>query len=691
MQQSFRCDGIIRRPAQYLKGVGPARAAQLGRLGIQTVEDLLWTPPRRYEDRSRLMSIRELRVGEPATVRARLLAKSLHRARRGQLLFHAAFGDATGVVYGLWFNQPFLQQQLRVNDEFILHGRLEPGKRLQLIHPELERIEPDIDETTIHTGRIVPVYALTGALTQRWMRQVVWAALAQVTDDVEESLPETLRHAEDLPELAWVLQQIHFPQTMEAIESARRRLVFEELLVMQIRLGQRRARLAARIKPQRYAAEGPLISGFFSRLPFVLTESQRRAFDELRADLCRPAPMLRLLQGDVGCGKTIVAAALMAVVLQSGYQVAVMAPTELLAQQHLRLLRRQMEPLGVRVELLAQGVRPQARRRLLADIARGAVGIVVGTHALLQPTVSFARLGLAVIDEQHKFGVVQRAALARKGQVPDVLVMTATPIPRTLALSIYGDLACSTIDELPPGRAPVQTIRLREAQRAQAYRYLEAALRQGRQGYVVYPLVDEDDRTALRAASHMAAQLQAEAFAASRVGLLHGQMRAGQQEAVMRDFADGAIHLLVSTVIVEVGLDVPNATVMLIEHAERFGLAQLHQLRGRIGRSAHPGLCLLMSDTEDELANQRLSALVETTDGFRLAERDLALRGAGELLGRRQHGWLRFRVADLVKDQASLQAARDAAETLLAQDPQLSHPAHRLLAQRLRQWSVRAG
>ena len=677
---------------QYVKGVGPTRAQQLKRLGIRSVADVLFAVPRRYEDRSHLVTVRELVPGQLATLRARVLAKSLRRLRRGRVLVEAAMGDATGIVYCVWFHQPYLASQLRVGEELILHGRVElGGRRLQLVHPELERVEEASSEPTLHAGRIVPIYPLTEGISQRWFRGIVSTVLTNHAASATEILPSAMRERHHLRPVAWALERIHFPDTWEALADAQRRLAFEELFMMQARLALRRARWTSREKPRRYQREGALTEAFRQRLPFSLTASQQQVLDELVDDLCRPAPMLRLLQGDVGCGKTVVAAFLIAIVVQSGYQVALMVPTELLAEQHHHVLVGYFEPLGVKVRLLSQVVSAPRRKSLTQEIARGAVEVVVGTHALLESAVSFNNLALVIIDEQHKFGVVQRGTLARKAQEPDVLVMTATPIPRTLALSIYGALACSTITELPPGRLPVRTVWHREADRPEAYRLIREELQQGRQGYVVYPLVDAQDRREVKAAIQMAKQLKTQVFPEHVVELLHGQMRPKEKEAIMRAFVEGRIQLLVSTVIVEVGLDVPNATVMLIEHPERFGLAQLHQLRGRIGRGTQAATCVLLSDAAEETAHERLAAFVKTADGFKLAERDLELRGPGELLGRQQHGWLRVRIARLTRDREWLDVARQEAFTLVEQNPQLVGDEWTALRHRMGRWLGRTG
>ena len=672
------------RPIRYVKGVGPHRASQLAQLGIETVEDACYDAPRRYEDRTRLVAVRDAKPGELVTVRGRVLARSLRRVRRGprpagshnrggQTIVEVAVGDSSGVLYGLWFNQPYLAQQLRIGDELILYGRTEGVSRRQMIHPEMERIDEE-DERSLHMGRIVPIYHLVSGVGQRWLRQMIATVLERYSAQLADTLPPTIRQRQGWPTLAEAIRELHFPSSWKTLETAQRRLAFDELFTFQLALAQRRARTVAKTKPQHYQPDGLLLQGLRQRLPFTLTTSQESVLRELLDDLCQPHPMHRLLQGDVGCGKTIVVVALMAVAVQSGYQVALMAPTELLAEQHARVIRQYLGPLGVTVGVLSQSVSPSDRKRSAKDIAEGKVDIVIGTHALIQTHVTFARLALVVIDEQHKFGVVQRAHLAKKAAIPDVLVMTATPIPRTLALSIYGDLAVSTITELPPGRSPIDTLWIRESQREELYTLMRRQLAQGRQGYIVYPLVEERARQDLRAATQMAKQLQTDVFPEFRVGLLHGQMKPKQKEQTMLAFARGELPLLVSTVIVEVGLDIPNATIMVIEHPERFGLAQLHQLRGRIGRGEHPATCVLISNADDEPVRQRLTAFVKTTDGFQLAEADLEQRGPGELLGRRQHGWLRFRIASLSRDRTLLEEARHDATTLIARDPTLRDP-----------------
>jgi ATP-dependent DNA helicase RecG len=671
---------------QYVKGVGPQRLRQLKALGLQTVEDACYFPPRRHEDRTRFVPLGELRPGQLVTTSGRIVRQQLRRMRRGQTLFEMALADDTGTLSALWFNQPYLAQQFKVGEQLILYGQVAEQLHPQMIHPEIERVERT-DQASLHMGRIVPVYPLTTGVGQRWLRQVIAAAVEKGAEALEDWLPASLRAARGWPILAEAIRHLHYPPTLEALQRAQDRLAFEELFLFQLILAQRGQRTQARQKPQRYTLEGPLLPALRERLPFTLTPAQEQVLSELLQDLQQPAPMHRLLQGDVGCGKTVVMVALMAVAVQSGYQVALMVPTELLAEQHARTLGAQLGVLGVRVALLSQGVAPKARKAQREAVAQGAVDIVVGTHALIQKSVVFQRLALVLIDEQHKFGVLQRATLAQKAQTPDVLVVTATPIPRTLALSVYGDLECSTIRTLPPGRQPISTRWLRTAERGHLYRLIREELARGRQAYVVYPLVEEESASELKAATQMARQLQQDTFPEYRVGLLHGRMPALQKERTMQAFARGELHVLVSTVIVEVGLDVPNATVMVIEHPERFGLAQLHQLRGRIGRGAHPATCYVISDAgTEEPAAQRLRAFTRTTDGFELAEQDLALRGPGQLLGRRQHGWVRFRIADLLRDRALLEQARTEAEALLGRDPQLQAAELSGLKQQLSRW-----
>jgi ATP-dependent DNA helicase RecG len=495
---------------------------------------------------------------------------------------------------------------------------------------------------------------------------------------VEDPVPETLRLRRHLPPLRRALEAGHFPETEEELATARRRLVFDDFLLLQLGLGIRRQR-EGREPGLTMNPPGSLARRLLDALPYALTGAQDRVWREIRTDMAQPYPMNRLLQGDVGSGKTIVAALASLVAIESGYQAAFMAPTEILAEQHLMTLQALVEPLGVRIALLTNAIRSKARESLLEATAAGVMDLVVGTHALVQEGVRFKRLGLSIVDEQHRFGVAQRATLRGKGERPDVLVMTATPIPRTLALTLYGDLDVSVLDELPPGRRPVKTVARSENKRRRIYEFVAAEIASGRQAYVVCPLVEESEVSDLRAATEMADRLQREVFPELRVGLLHGRMSFPEKERVMRDFKAGDIKVLVSTTVIEVGIDVPNASVMLIEHAERFGLSQLHQLRGRVGRGPFKSYCVLLGHAPSGAARQRIAAMTETNDGFKIAEVDLTIRGPGDFFGTRQSGLPEFRVADLLRDGAALEEARREAFALIARDPKLREPEHRAL------------
>jgi ATP-dependent DNA helicase RecG len=553
-------------------------------------------------------------------------------------------------------------------------------------HPDFEIVEEGEDET-LHTGRLVPIYRLTEGLPQRWLRSLLWRVVGEHAAKVPEILPDAVRRRREVIPLPQAVRAIHFPQTDEELSAARRRLVFDDFLLLQLGLAIRRQR-EGRARGIAIEPAGDLVGRLRRTLPFRLTAAQERVWGEIRRDLAEPYAMNRLLQGDVGSGKTIVAAMAILTAVEAGYQAALMAPTEILAEQHLMTLRQLLPPLGVPVALLTSAIKGREREALLDGVASGGIPCLVGTHALIQEGVEFHRLGLAVADEQHRFGVVQRAMLRRKGDNPHVLVMTATPIPRTLALTLYGDLDVSVIDEMPPGRQPIVTVSRAEGKRAQIYAFLRQQIKEGRQGYVVCPLVEESEATDLKAATLMAERLQKEVFPDLRVGLLHGRMGLVEKEAAMMAFKAGEIHILVSTTVIEVGIDVPNASVMLVEHAERFGLTQLHQLRGRVGRGSWKSYCILLeSGRLSDEARRRLEAMTQTNDGFRIAEVDLELRGPGDFFGTRQSGLPEFRVADLLRDGRVLEEARQEAFALVAADPDLAQPEHRgLRAALLARW-----
>ena len=664
----------LQRELRFLKGVGPRRAAELARAGLCTADDLLHRFPIRFEDRSRLRRSTDLRPGESAAVCGDVVSAGLRRTRRrGFSLFEMLVRDDAGTFRAVWMNQPFLQEVFSPGQRVALYGKVEwrePGG-VRLTNPQYELIgdaggdaEGDDDEG-MHTGRLVPVYERIGSLTTKQLRRLVHDVLRQLATAIEDPLPAALRARHSLPDRREALWGAHFPAAETSLQllnrfraPAQTRLIFEELFLFQLGLGLRRRAMAEALKPRTIRVDDTIRRSALAVLPFRLTAGQKSALRAIVDDMRRPRPMNRLLQGDVGCGKTIVALLAALVVMENGLQVAFMAPTELLAEQHYLSIGQVLAASRFRVTSLTGSMGTKARRDTVTAIEGGAADLVVGTHALVQREVRFRELGLAVIDEQHRFGVMQRATLRDKGRRPDVLVMTATPIPRTLALTSYGDLDVSVIRDVPPGRRPVKTKVEPESRRDAVYEFVGRRLREGRQGYVVFPLVEESDKIDLKAATTMAETL-AGLFPDHAVGLLHGRMKPEERNAVMRRFVAGEVLLLVSTTVVEVGVDVPNATVMVVEHAERFGLAQLHQLRGRVGRGPHQSYCRLLYQAPlSEMARARLKAVAGSTDGFEIAEQDLQLRGPGEMLGTRQSGVPTLRVANLIRDHDLMETAR---------------------------------
>ena len=589
-------DPFLQTPLQFLKGVGPRRGADLERAGLVTIEDLLYRFPLRYEDRSRLQSIASLKPGRAASIAGRVLACGLRSTRRpGFKIFEAAIDDGTGSLRAAWLNQPFLKDIFERGQHVVLYGAIEMrgSASLQMTNPQYEILDDEEGET-IHTGRIVPVYEKTGAVTPKMQRRLVWDVLQRIPTDLPDPLPEDIRVRRALPSRYAALYATHFPPEDLRVEALnlfatppQRRLIFEEAFLFQMGVLARRHVAAAEHKPVVVRVDDRIRDSARAVLPFRLTNGQKQALKEIVDDMQRERPMNRLLQGDVGAGKTIVALLAALVAMENGLQVAFMAPTEILAEQHFANIARLLQPSRFRAALLTGSTASAARRAQLAEVAAGSIQLVIGTHALVQGDVDFAQLGLAVIDEQHRFGVLQRATLRAKGLHPDVLVMTATPIPRTLALTVYGDLDVSVIRELPAGRLPVKTLAKPESRRDEVYAFVRGQLDAGRQVYVIYPLVEESAKVDVKAATEMADHLSQEIFPAYRVGLLHGRLKADAKDRVMKAFAAGELQLLVSTTVVEVGVDVANASVMIVEHAERFGLSQLHQLRGRVGRDRH--------------------------------------------------------------------------------------------------------
>jgi len=677
----------LRTPLRFLPGVGPRRAAQLERKGLRTVEDALFFLPLRHEDRTRLVDFRSLQPGQVATCSGTIVGLSPPPPGRSRAPLVVMLRDESGYAQASWFHGAYLARVFTRGQRLVLHGRVTRFKGAIVIQqPDYEIVESDDDER-LHTGRLVPVYSLTAGLPQRPLRTLMWRIVDTFARDVPEALPEAVRERRRLVALPQALSDCHFPGTEAALATARRRLAFDDFLLLQLGLAILRSR-TTRARGVQMSPRGQQVARLRASLPWPLTRAQERVWDEIRRDMAAPHPMHRLLQGDVGSGKTIVAALAVLTAVEAGYQAAVMAPTEILAEQHFMTFRQLLEPLGVPVILLTASLKPRERAARRAGLAAGEAPCVVGTHALVQEGVEFRRLGLAVVDEQHRFGVEQRARLRGKGEHPDLLVMTATPIPRTLALTLYGDLEVSVLDELPPGRRPVVTAARTESKRREIYTFLRDEIARGRQAYVVYPLVEESEALDLKAATDMARRLAEDVFPDLSVGLMHGRLGFEEKDAIMRRFKAGEIHILVSTTVIEVGIDVANASVMLVEHAERFGLSQLHQLRGRVGRGPWKSVCILLTSGRlTEEAQQRIAAMVSTNDGFRIAEVDLELRGPGEFFGTRQSGLPEFRTADLLRDAALLEEARREAQAIIAADPELRDPAHRALrASLLARW-----
>ena len=656
-------------PVQYVKGVGPQRAAALAERGVTTVEHLLLHVPLRYEDRSHFVKIAELRPGMRVSVAGEVAVAGLRRARR-LTLFEVRLDDGSGRLKALWFNQPFLKDVFERGSRVVLYGTVETdrqgGRALMMSSPQYERLDDEADAPGLHSGRIVPIYEKLGPLQGKPLRRTIVQLAAQVPDDLPDLLPPVLRERLSLLPRAQAIRALHQPgadadvEALNAFRSpAHRRLILEELLLFQIGMALRRRGARGERKRVSFEINDRTREAVKAVLPFHLTAAQKRVLREIADDMRSPHPMNRLVQGDVGSGKTMVALLAMLIAVENGYQAAFMAPTEILADQHFLTFRRLLKRLPHAVELLSASVKGKARKQALARLESGEAKIAIGTHALIQQGVRFQRLGLAVIDEQHRFGVLQRGDLRNKGYDVDVLVMTATPIPRTLALTAYGDLATSLVDERPPGRTPIRTLLRSASQRAEVVELVRREVAAGRQAYVVYPLVAESEKLEdVRAATQMAEEWR-RALREARVGLLHGRLKSEQKEAVMAAFAAGKTHVLVATTVIEVGVDVPNATVMVIEHAERFGLSQLHQLRGRVGRGAHASQCVLLAHGRPSPeAQARLEVMVKSDDGFVIAEKDLEIRGPGDFFGTRQSGMPVFRVADLLRDRELLELAR---------------------------------
>ena len=682
----------LNTPLTDFPGVGEVRAKKLEKLGLVRCADLISYFPRDYEDRRQVYSIRSAPLGQKVCISAMAAEHPrLSRIRKGLDLVKLKVVDQAGALHITFFNQGYVERALRAGEEYIFYGVVEEqGSRRTMVNPIFERVGKQN-----FTGCIVPVYPLTAGITNHLLCTLTQQAVAACAQDMPETLPRGVRLDHELAQAEFSYRNIHFPESFQALELARRRLTFEELFYLSAGLAMlkgRRGDVLGCAIPSRPMEE------FLARLPFPLTGAQRRVMEEISRDMASGRPMNRLVQGDVGSGKTVVAAYAAWLAAGAGYQSALMAPTEVLAEQHFRSLSALLEPAGVRVGLLTGSITPAGKKKVRQALAAGEIDLIIGTHALLSQGVEFAKLGLMVADEQHRFGVAQRAALAAKGDSPHVLVMSATPIPRTLALIIYGDLDVSVIDELPPGRTPVETYVVREDKRARMYNFVRRLVGEGRQVYIICPAVEENaegtmqnaewegDGPALdlKAVTTYAKKLQTEVFPDLKVDFLHGKMKPKEKEAVMAAFAAGETQVLVSTTVIEVGVDVPNAALIIIENAERFGLSQLHQLRGRVGRGKHQSYCVLITNTRSVEAMQRLRTLASTTDGFKISEEDLKLRGPGDFFGSRQHGLPQMKLADLAGDMRLLSEAQDSARRLLMADPTLSQPENRPVLERVR-------
>ena len=675
---------ILNSPVETLKGVGAKRAEQLANLGITTLNDLLFHFPRRYDDYTRMEPLHRLPFGKPVTAIGVISHFSEHYSRNNRTYIRVILEDGGGKLQLTFFNQSYLKNVFRKGMQIAVAGTVERFQgQPSMTNPEWETI----DKFGLQRGSIVPVYPLTKGLTSKAMRKLVKQVIDEWAIKIPDYVPSSVLDRTEMVDLGWAIQQTHFPKNWDYIEYANERLAFDELLLLQLGILTQRADWQS-VAGIPLDIDNEWLIEFQNNLPYQFTNAQQNAIEAIFKDMRQDIPMNRLLQGDVGAGKTVVAAVTMGVAVKNGKQAAIMAPTSILAEQHYQsmcdLLKRFPDNDDIQIRLLTGGTSESERRDIYAGLENGTIHVIVGTHALIQERVVFNELAIAVIDEQHRFGVEERGALRGKGTNPHVLVMTATPIPRTLALTMYADLDLTVLDELPAGRTPIQTRLLYEGERERAYSFIRSQLEQGRQGFIIYPLVESSDRLDAASAVEAYEDLQATAFPDYRLGLLHGRLTPREKDDIMQAFSNGEIDLLISTTVIEVGIDVPNATTIMIENAERFGLAQLHQLRGRVGRGEHQSSCILMSNPENEEAIERLQALEQTTDGFELAELDWKLRGPGDLLGTRQAGFSAIKM-DTAMDVRLVELAQHESKALFAEDPTLNLPEHTLLAKRLEQ------
>jgi len=689
-------------PLQFIKGIGPYKSGLLKKIGLITVEDLLFYLPFRYEDRTTIKKIAQLTLNDVQMVSGEVRStRTVVTSKRHLKIFETVIEDESGLLICKWFNQPFLEKVFKAGDKIILTGKVGLNRfeqnRKEMTPLSYEIINNESDDLAIHHGKIVPVYHETEGITSKYLRSLIYNILGEDFLLLEkEKLPFSLIQKFQFPSQSEALRELHFPSSQESFQKISQgkspfhhRLVFEDFFILEIGLTLRKNQNNRENKGLSFNIDGEMEGQLLKTLTFKLTDAQKRVLQEIKRDMKAHVPMSRLLQGDVGSGKTVVALIAMLIAIENGYQSCLMVPTEILAEQHFFNFAPFLGQLNVNLGLLTNGMTKREQTEMLERIANGNCQLTIGTHSLVQERVQFKNLGLTVIDEQHKFGVMQRMTLKKKAEAPDMLIMTATPIPRTLSLTVYGDLDISVLNELPPGRKNIHTRLFYEKQRHSTYAMIEKEIKEGRQVYMVYPLIEESEKLDLNAAVTMANRLQNEVFPNFKIGLLHGKMKPDEKEKTMTAFKDRKINILVSTTVIEVGIDVSNASLIMIEHAERFGLAQLHQLRGRVGRGSFQSYCFLMACYPiSEDAKRRLDAMVKTSDGFKLAEEDLSIRGPGEFFGTRQSGLPELKVASLLKDGQILEEARDEAIKLLQKDPLLDDPENRGLREvLLKRWN----
>lgn len=650
-----------------VKNIGETREKQLNKLGIVTVQDLLEYFPRDYDDRSILKQISELKKGDNASFRGRVLTEASLLRRGKMTMVRVGIGDESGMLEAVWFNQPYMKNMMAKGREFIFTCKIgERNGRLQAESPETEAVS---SEENLNVGRIVPVYTLPKRLSQKTIRSVIYSVLSQLTIQMEDFLPDHIRKKYKLCDRAYAIKNIHFPESDDAFFAARRRLVFEELFMLQFKLLQLKENVSK--KNSRVVIKDCDLTLLKNALGFQLTQAQERVLGEIYTDMASGMEMNRLIQGDVGCGKTAVAMLAAYGVVEKGFQAVLMAPTDVLANQHYKDFCRIFGSLGINCVLLTSGLKKKERTAAYKDIAEGSAQMIIGTHALIQEAVEYKNLGLVITDEQHRFGVRQRQLLSEKGENPHVLVMTATPIPRTLALILYGDLDISSIDSLPPGRQKIDTFFVNHNYDQRLYAFIKKQVERGRQAYVICPMIEESDKVELRAVLNYTDELKVNHLQGLSVECVHGKMKNDEKQKIMADFSQGNIDVLVSTTVIEVGINVPNANLMIVENAERFGLSALHQLRGRVGRGSEKSYCVLVSDSKTKVATERMKIMCSTNDGFVISEKDLKLRGPGDFFGTRQHGLPEMKIANLYKDIDILKDVRDCAMYILQTDPQL--------------------